>query len=39
MTGRGHEQLIYKLEDAMNMTDDRQSREILKMAIDKLEKM
>lgn len=39
MTGRGQEQLIYKLEDAMNMTDDRQSREILKMAIDKLEKM
>jgi len=33
------EQLIYKLEDAMNMATDRQSRETIRMALEKLEKM
>ncbi len=33
------EQLIYKLEDAMNMAEDRQSREVIRMALEKLEKM
>lgn len=39
MSGHGSEQLIYKLEDAMNMAEDRQSREVIRMALEKLEKM
>ena len=39
MSGHAPEQLIYKLEDAMNMAEDRQNREVIKMAIEKLEKM
>lgn len=40
MSGHGvTEQLIYKLEDAMNMAEDRQSREVIRMALEKLEKM
>ena len=37
MSGHNQEQMIYnKLEDAMNMAEDRQSREIIRMALEKL---
>ena len=39
MSGHGAKDIVYKLEDAMNMAEDRQTREAIRMALEKIEKM
>ena len=39
MSGHGTKDIVYKLEDAMNMAEDRQTREAIRMALEKIEKM